>query len=49
MANKIRIVTHKLPWEIDEFNESLIQFKRNSYYLEQEDTVTFSVTFNLSD
>ena len=49
MVNKIRIVTHILPWEIDEFNESLIQFKRNSYYLEQEDTVTFSVTFNLSD
>ena len=49
MKNKIRIVTHILPWEIDEYNQLLIQFKRNSYYLEKEDTVTFSTTLNLSN
>ena len=47
--SKLKIVTHILPWEIDEFNQSLIQFKRNSYYLDDDDLITFNVTLNLSD
>tara|TARA_Y100001938_G_scaffold150629_1_gene242526 strand:+ start:1502 stop:2416 length:915 start_codon:yes stop_codon:yes gene_type:complete len=48
MKNKLVIVTHVMPWELDQFVELSAQLKRNSYYLQQM-KVTLDVTLNLSD